>query len=496
MVHLDKIIVSNRSALLKKYTEQELRRIEDAVAYLIKSDATRGIVARLVYLDDKATMRGLGGRPVRGPADTRGNKDAIDRLYKQYSPDYIMILGAPDVVPHIKVTNLTHDEDGRIIDSDLPYACDTRFHRDARRFLAPTRVVGRLPDINGGRDPQYLVGLLETATHIVRRPRTDYADWFALSAQTWTGSSAITAANLFSTLEGLTLCPPTGPDKHKTLHKTRIHFFNCHGNAGSHVFWGEQGHAQPVGFRSSSIPSQLLPGTVIAAECCYGAELYAPGRGQLSISGTYLQRKAAAYVGSTTIAYGEYEGQGDADLLTQYFIQFVLRGHSVGRAFLQARQKFLTVSRPRITAIGLKTISQFLLLGDPSIHLVERRHKSLAIEKGELLVESKSREKFFRRERRLQLVACGHTIDKAVEKPRPAGRKVPPARHRKFSKLARENGFRDFTASVLRFGDRENRETHYSYIEKRRRQGSRKTPRIIVFKETGAQIDVRVYRPK
>ena len=156
------------------------------------------------------------------------------------------------------------------------------------------------------------------------------------------------------------------------------------------VFWGEQGHAQPVGFRSSSIPAQLLPGTVIAAECCYGAELYAPGRGQLSISGTYLQRKAAAYVGSTTIAYGDYEGQGDADLLTQYFIQFVLRGHSVGRAFLQARQKFLTVSRPRITAIGLKTVSQFLLLGDPSIHLVKRRHKSLVIEKGELLVESKT----------------------------------------------------------------------------------------------------------
>ena len=147
MVHLDKIIVSNRSALLKKYTEQELRRIEDAVADLIASDERRGIETRLFYLDDKA-MRDFGGRPVRGPADTRGNKDAIDKLYKQYSPDYIMILGAPDVVPHIKVTNLTHDEDGQIIDSDLPYACDTRFHRDARRFLAPTRVVGRLPDIN------------------------------------------------------------------------------------------------------------------------------------------------------------------------------------------------------------------------------------------------------------------------------------------------------------------------------------------------------------
>jgi hypothetical protein len=181
--------------------------------------------------------------------------------------------------------------------------------------------------------------------------------------------------------------------------------------------------------------------------------------------------------------------------LTQYFIQFVLRGHSVGRAFLQARQKFLNASKPRITAIGLKTVAQFLLLGDPSIHLVEKRHKSLAIEKGELLVESKGREKFFRRERRLQLAASGHTIDEAVEKPRPAGQKVPPARHRKFSRLARENKLRRFTTSVLRFGDGKTRETHYSYIEKRR-DGSRRQSRIIVFKETGSQIDVRVYRPK
>ena len=495
MAHLDKIIVSNRSALLKKYREPELQRIETGVDHLIEADRKRGIETRRFYLDDNG-MRQFGCRPVRGSSDTRGNKDAIDRLYKAFSPDYIMILGAPDVVPHIKVTNFTNDEDGRIIDSDLPYACDRSFHRDARRFLAPTRVVGRLPDVTGGGDPEYLIGLLETATQNVRRRRADYAKWFALSAQSWTGSSAITAANLFSTLDGLALCPPTRPDKHTTLHKARIHFFNCHGNASSHQFWGEQGDDQPISFRSSNIPDRLLPGTVIAAECCYGAELYAPGRGQLSISGTYLQKKAAAYVGSTTIAYGPAEGQGDADLLTQFFIHFVLRGHSVGRAFLQARQKFLTVCAPRINAVELKTISQFVLLGDPSIHLVEKRHKSLAIENGELLVESKSREKFFRRERRRQLVDSGHTIDQAVEKPRPAGRKVPPARHRKFSQLARENGLRQLAPSVMRFGDGKTRETHYAYIEQASGRKSRRTPRIIVFEETGSQIDVRVYRQK
>jgi hypothetical protein len=482
MARLDKIIVSNRAALVKKYGAEALPRIERAVTKMIAADRTRGIESRLFYLDTRAS-------------DTRGNKNAVDRLFAHYSPDYMLILGAPDVVPHLKVTNLTHDEDGRIIDSDLPYACDARFHRDARRFLAPTRVVGRLPDVNGGRDPNYLIGLLENARKTKRRSLKHYTTWFALSAQSWTGSSAITTANLFANLDGLALCPPTGPNRHTTLDRTRIHFFNCHGSAGSHEFLGERGDSQPVGFRSSSIPARLLPGTVVAAECCYGAELYAPGRGQLSISGTYLKRKAAAYVGSTTIAYGEEEGQSDADFLTQFFIQFVLRGHSVGRAFLQARQKYLDSCKPRIGAIALKTVSQFLLLGDPSIHLVEKRHKSLVIEKGALRVESKSREKFFRRERRLQLAARGHSIDSAVEKPRAAGRTVPPARHRKFSKLARENGLQDFTASVVRFGGPKDRETHYSYVEKRRRD-ARRGPRIIVFKETRTGIDVRVYRPK
>jgi hypothetical protein len=85
------------------------------------------------------------------------------------------------------------------------------------------------------------------------------------------------------------------------------------------------------------------------------------------------------------IAYGEYEGQGDADLLTQYLHSVrVARPFSRTRRFSRLGQKFLTVSRHGLTAIGLKTISQFLLLGDPSIHLVERRHKSLAIEKGRI----------------------------------------------------------------------------------------------------------------
>jgi hypothetical protein len=44
---------------------------------------------------------------------------------------------------------------------------------------------------------------------------------------------------------GLTLCPPTGPDKHQTLHKTRIHFFQLSWECGIACLLGEQDHAQP-----------------------------------------------------------------------------------------------------------------------------------------------------------------------------------------------------------------------------------------------------------
>jgi hypothetical protein len=435
---------------------------------------------------------------VRRIENGHANKNAIDALYRWFKPDYVMILGSSDVVPHIKVSNLTGDEDGLIIDSDLPYACDRPFHRNARHFLSPTRVVGRLPDINGGRDPAYLVRVIESATTITKRPRKDYEKWFGLSAKVWTGSSAITSANLFSNFDGLSFCPPEGTGRHRNLDKARIHFFNCHGDSGAHKFWGQQEEAYPTSFSSDDVPPRLLEGTIVAAECCYGAQQYAPGRGKRSISATYLASNAAAYVGSTTIAYGEDRTQENADLLAQYFVQFVLRGHSVGRAFLEARQEFVKSSAPRIDVYELKTIAQFLLLGDPSLHLVERKHKSLVVNRGKLLIESESAEKFFRKERRKQLQDCGIRAGRTVKTPRAEGRKVPDGRHRQFSKLARENGLQKFTTSIFSYGSgNQERETHYIYLEKHnsKERGLRR-PSAIVFKESDGQIDVRVYRPK
>src|SRR5262249_7732106 len=152
----------------------------------------------------------------------------------------------------------------------------------------------------------------------------------------------------------------------------------------------------------------------------------------------------------------------------------VLRGHSVGRAFLEAQQEFIKSSAPRIDVYELKTIAQFLLLGDPSLHLVERTHQSLVIDRGKLLIESESSAKSFRTARRKQLQVNGNSAGRSVRTPRAEGRTVPEGRHRNFSKLARENGLRKFTTSVFSYeSGKQEREKHYIYFEKRSAKNGR-----------------------
>ena len=50
-------------------------------------------------------MKKLKAPLVNDPASTRENKRAIDGVYKALAPDYLMILGAIDVVPHQDLKN-------------------------------------------------------------------------------------------------------------------------------------------------------------------------------------------------------------------------------------------------------------------------------------------------------------------------------------------------------------------------------------------------------
>jgi hypothetical protein len=318
-------------------------------------------------------MRRFKGKKVRSAASPRENKAAIDKIYKSLAPDYILLLGSIDVIPHQNLTNPVPGDDDQTAESDLPYASEHGHSLKIEDFKGPTRVVGRLPDLTGASDPAYVLKLLSTAAAYKPRPREDFTDFLGITAKVWQESTKESLRNLFGSAAGLKTSPSDGPRWKAAELKRRSHFINCHGAAADFHYYGEQNRQFPVAHDASLIDGKLSVGTVAAAECCYGAELYDPAltEGQAGICYAYLGSEAYAFFGSSTIAYGPAEGNGSADLITQFFIKHVLAGASTGRAALQARQDYV-LKHSMLDPIDLKTLAQFNLMGDPSVHPVRR----------------------------------------------------------------------------------------------------------------------------
>jgi hypothetical protein len=438
----DKVIVTNEGVLRQKYGSAGWRAIKAAVTALQAADRRRGLSARLVAIDDRKTMKALGGTAVTSAANCRQNKEAIDAVFAALEPDYLLILGSYDVVPHQDLRNPAYqagDDDDRYAWGDVPYACEAPYSRDPERFVGPTRVVSRLPDLTGAKTPALLLSLLGTAASWESRPRRDPEPYFALSAWQWRKSTELSISNVFGGQPAVSLSPPSGPSFSAAEFRPRYLFINCHGGESDPVFYGQRGNAYPEALTSATTAGRVPAGAVAAAECCYGGQLYAAETLglDLPICLSYLAQGAYAYFGSTTIAYGPAEGNGAADILTQQFLAQVLDGASVGRAGLAARQAYVTATG-QMDPMDLKTLAQFCVYGDPSVTPVEAATPTV-IPKG---VGRDEAGRLGRRERRDKLAVAGRILE--VSKPT-AGRRDPrarvsPAVRRVLSGLAREAG--------------------------------------------------------
>jgi hypothetical protein len=363
-----KILISNRAALVAKYGAAGVKAIEQGVKALAVADAKRGFATTLIYLDGAA----LGRTAVGDPADPAENKRAVDAVARKHRPEYLVILGSHDVVPYQDLKNKLHDpadpdsDPDRFTGSDLPYACEAAYSQDVTKFLGPTRVIGRLPDLTGATTPTYLLARLKASAAAKPRPRPDSC--LALSAKVWVKSTKMSVRNIMGAVPVVLASPTAGPTFSKTQLGQKVHFVNCHGNESDHTFSGEF----PDEVYATAMDARRLKGvgagTVAAFECCYGAELYDPqGLPAMSIANTYLARGAAGLVAATTIAYGPADDNGNADIICQLFIEQLLRGASLGRALLEARLGYVrqqSVADP----FDEKTLAQFVLLGDPSLH--------------------------------------------------------------------------------------------------------------------------------
>jgi hypothetical protein len=139
---VNKVIATNVTALKGKYGNK-YPRVRAAIDALIEADGARGLKTMLVALDSPSDMKRVKGKAVSKASDERGAKAAIDAIYKRYRPDYLLLLGAPDVVPHIQLTNpmtgTPDDDDDPSVPSDVPYASDAAWSRRPQNFVGPTR---------------------------------------------------------------------------------------------------------------------------------------------------------------------------------------------------------------------------------------------------------------------------------------------------------------------------------------------------------------------
>ncbi len=363
-----KVVLTSKSNLSLKYGSK-FAALKKVLAALVASDKKQLITTKIVYIDDAASCKALGMKPVTAMKE-KPCKDFVDVLYKKHTPAYIVLFGAQDIFPFQELKNDLYqpgDDDDQAIPSDLPYACNSGYSKKVNTFIDPVRVVGRIPDMPGKADLEFVSALLQNVIKQKPIDKKYYQKYFAVSAEVWKDSTRESINNIFGNTEDLLYSPPAKGGYPKSKLKALSHFYNCHGALLDPNYYGQEGSSYPVALKSKDVNGKITFGAVVAAECCYGVQLIEPDVAPSSVASNYMLNGSISFMGSSTIAYGPATGQGLADLICQYFIINVHEGASSGRALLEARQKFLNVSGPNLDPYELKTLAQFYILGGPSL---------------------------------------------------------------------------------------------------------------------------------
>ncbi|HET9978085.1 MAG TPA: C25 family cysteine peptidase [Burkholderiaceae bacterium] len=385
-----KLSITHRATLVRKYAPAALAKIDKAVADWVAADKARGITTVHVALDDAPAMRKLGVPAVAGKLTPLRAKRALDALARGLAPDYIVLFGGHDVVPNFVVPNPSLDaatgDDDPDVPTDNPYACSRAYRARAREsYLVPDRVVGRVPDVpcaDGQGDAAWLVAALRTATAWTPRAREFYADAYATCCDAWRKAGEATVRYLGIPLADLMIAPPEidGAALSRRRLARPLHVTKCHGALLDARYSGQKGRSFPDILSSASLRAHAKPATLAAAMCCYGAQVFAPDDprnntpGQWPIALAYLRGGAPGFMGATRIAWVGVSAMMCADWIVAGYLKKCLEGASLGRAMLESKQdylQFLQGQGQRPDTADEKTMIEFVLLGDPSIHPVK-----------------------------------------------------------------------------------------------------------------------------
>jgi hypothetical protein len=430
-----KLSITCRKALEKKYDMSAMQQINDAIVKWIEADASRGIRNIHVAVDDTSEMKPFKVAPLTGKITPEKVKRVVDALCAKLSPDYVVLIGAGDVVPFFSVANPSKfaggDSDASVA-TDNPYASSQAFVKKKRKtYLIPDRAVGRIPDLPRSTDPAWLLEYLAVATSWKAVPAKKYADDLLVCCDTWRKSGKACVEYLSRDAKSLMICPPSGDasQKLRSKHGALLQMIKCHGAPNDSWFYGQKNADFPEVLKSPSIDRRIKKGTVVGAMCCFGASLFDPAdpasahANEVPIPSVYLRQGAIGFLGASGTAWVGDETMMCADRIITSFLKSVLDGASLGRATLESKQGFvrwLKKEGDQLDAAEEKTLLQFVLLGDPSIHPVMASHPAGIMTAAMIGAAPSASIALSRRERRATTFELGALLTAAVPQRRAA----------------------------------------------------------------------------
>jgi len=363
------IIVTNRRALTQNYGRQ-VEEVDAAIDALVTSRRGAGIQLDLFSLDDHDQLRPYGVPPVVDARDISGNDTTIRGICQALNPEYVLIVGSVDVVPHQILASSFSGSIETHVATDWPYGWLDPGGLDSQR---PPRMVGRIPGITGSRNAQPQIAALRHATRTNGRTVADYLNPFVVCCESFRESTEETVYEALGSVDEVCSVPsPQGVDWSDEQVGRSLHIINCHGFPNTPFFSGrrEKGPTCPA-LLPEQIDGRLGWGTVAAVTCCYGADLYAPlGAGSstryMPMCNAFLANGAIGYFGSTGSSHGGRFHPKEADLLVKEFVRTWLQGGSLGEASRHSILQLISSSSGLDPARVRKNAWQFILLGDPT----------------------------------------------------------------------------------------------------------------------------------
>ncbi|MFN8499354.1 MAG: C25 family cysteine peptidase [Anaerolineae bacterium] len=369
-VRLASIITTSRRNLERKYGASGFQAIHGAL-----QDLAHASSARLVCADTPAENRPLGLRPLGNGASAADWLEYVRHL--PLDTHNVLFVGGPDIVPFQPVANPSDDDDDELF-SDAPYG--------GPALLSPGRAIGRLPD-GADNDPSFLISLIRS-TADARRATGRQSMWGAVApaapaAVGYTASVWRHAARaVFAVLDApknLRMSPPLDHSHAPAIQGDRFGaaYYNLHGLKDDAGWYGQRDPllaadyaAFPLAMHPDALKADPKRRLIVFSAACYGG--YITGkRAEESMALRLLQTKAAAFVGSTALAYGGLsETLLAADLLAIHFWRNLLAGLNAGEALRRAKigmTNDLIGRQGFLDSEDQKAILSFTLYGDPTL---------------------------------------------------------------------------------------------------------------------------------